>query len=178
MWFVQIKLEPWRRMKWLLPTYLLRMACVLRYSIDFFFFNRIPFQKFWCLVFLTILVSLEGLQVSSWAFSVLCGSPKSWSRSSCAVQKRWSPSTPLFQSPLHPSVTRLWMPKWRCFSGFPLWPWSWNGAADSPTCSVPCFLPQPVSLLCSPYTKYIDFMVLSVWQNSSYWRTFAAVVTT
>lgn len=35
----------------------------------FFFFNsRIPFQKFWCLAFLTILVSLEGLQVSSWTF--------------------------------------------------------------------------------------------------------------
>lgn len=34
--FAQIKLEHWRRMKWLLLTYLLQMVCMLRYSIDSF----------------------------------------------------------------------------------------------------------------------------------------------
>ena len=68
--------------------------------------------------------------------------------------------------------------KWRCFSGFPLWLGSWIGAPHCPTCSVPYFLLELISPLCSLSITYTGFMVLSVWQNSPCFRIFTTVLTT
>lgn len=95
--------------------------------------------------------------VDSWVFFHRCNSPKSWSCSSCAVPKCWSPPTPfclsLYIHLLPDSGPLLYLqqgtsqkfPKWRCFSGFPLWPgsWEWGCLRLCGFCHI--LLPQSVS---------------------------------
>lgn len=182
--FAQIKLEHWRRMKWLLLTYLLQMVCVLRYSIDscnnsISLLRNLAFNIVNCSRVLTsrclYFSQQQNFLLPMWFYQVLIllhlYSPRTfnpaWHLSFNHLYIHSSPNfwclcsmcslRDFYNQTLSMSLCKL-----RCFSGFPLWPRSWRWSLKA---LLVLTIISAFNLICSP--------LLSVYQTHWFYGSFS-----